>query len=334
VKAAVCDAGAIELRDWPEPAPGPGELLLRVSGCGLCGSDVLKINAAAPGPTVLGHEVVGQVVDVGAGVRRFGPGDRLVVAHHVPCFQCHYCRRGSPSMCRHFKRVNLDPGGFAELVRVPAPNVEHAAFALPADMTEETASFTEPLACCLRAVKRSRVAPGDTALVVGLGSIGCLLAQLLALEGARVFASDLLEPRRALGRRMGARVFDADVALDAALREATEGRGADLVIITAGGVAALPAAATRVRDGGMLHYFAGGAGERLPLSLGALYHRELTLTATYSSSPAELEEAFALLAGDRIRVDGLISHRLPLGRLGEGVELMRRHEAVKVYVIP
>jgi L-iditol 2-dehydrogenase len=334
VKAAVCVAGAIELREWPEPTPGPGELLLRVSGCGLCGSDILKINAAAPGPAVLGHEVVGQVAEIGPGVRRFAPGDRLVVAHHVPCFHCHYCRRGSPSMCRHFKRVNLDPGGFAELVRVPAPNVEHAAFQLPAEMIEETASFTEPLACCLRAVKRSRVGAGDAALVVGLGSIGCLLAQLLALDGARVFASDLLDSRRALGRRMGAQVWDTDAALDAALREATEGRGADLVIVTAGGAAVLPAAAARVRDGGTLHYFAGGAGESLPLSLAALYHRELTLTATYSSSPAELEEAFALLAASRIRVDGLISHRLPLERLGEGVELMRRHEAIKVYVIP
>ena len=334
MKAAVCVAGAIELREWPEPVPGPGELLLRVSGCGLCGSDILKINAATAGPAVLGHEVVGQIVEVGPGVRRFAPGDRLVVAHHVPCFHCHYCRRGSPSMCRHFKRVNLDPGGFAELVRVPAPNVEHAAFRLPAEMTDEAASFTEPLACCLRAVKRSRVAAGDTALVVGLGSIGCLLAQLLALDGVQVLASDLLEDRRALGRRMGALVFDTEAALDAALPEATDGRGADLVIVTAGGAAVLPAATARVRDGGTLHYFAGGAGESLPLSLGALYHRELTLTATYSSSPAELEEAFALLAGDRIRVEGLISHRLPLGRLGEGVELMRRHEAVKVYVIP
>ena len=334
MKAAVCVAGAIELREWPEPVPGPGELVLRVSGCGLCGSDILKINAAAPGPAVLGHEVVGQVAAVGPGVRRFAPGERLVVAHHVPCFDCHYCRHGSPSMCRHFKRVNLDPGGFAELVRVPAPNVAHAAFRLPAEMTDETASFTEPLACCLRAVKRTRVGAGDTALVVGLGSIGCLLAQLLALEGARVLASDLLDDRRALGRGLGARVFDADADLDVALREATEGRGADLVILTAGGAAVLPAAAARVRDGGTLHYFAGGAGDSLPLPLGTLYHRELTLTATYSSSPAELAEAFALLASGRVRLDGLISHRLPLGRLGEGVELMRRHEAVKVYVIP
>jgi L-iditol 2-dehydrogenase len=303
-------------------------------GCGLCGSDILKITAGGAEPAVLGHEVVGEVAMVGPGVRRFAPGDRLVVAHHVPCFACHYCRRGSPSMCRHFKRVNLDPGGFAELVRVPAPNVEHAAFRLPADMPEETASFTEPLACCLRAIKRSGVAAGDTTLVVGLGSIGCLLAQLLALRGARVFAWDVLDGRRALGRRMGAEVCDTDAALEAGLRAATEGRGADLVIVTAGGAAVLPAAAARVRDGGLLHYFAGGAGDSLPLPLAALYHRELTLTATYSSSPTELAEAFELLARGRIAVAGLVSHRLPLERLAEGVDLMRRHEAVKVYVTP
>jgi L-iditol 2-dehydrogenase len=133
---------------------------------------------------------------------------------------------------------------------------------------------------------------------------------------------------------MGAEVPDTDVALEAALREATDGRGADLVIVTAGGAAGLPAAAARVRDGGTLHYFAGGGGDSLPLPLAALYHRELTLTATYSSSPAELAEAFELLARGRIRVEGLVSHRLPLGRLGEGVDLMRRHEAVKVYVTP
>jgi L-iditol 2-dehydrogenase len=334
MKAAVLTGGAIELREWPEPRPGPGELLLRVRGCGLCGSDIVKIAAASAAPAVLGHEVVGEVTAVGPGLRRFAPGDRLVVAHHVPCFQCHYCRHGSPSMCREFKRINLDPGGFAELVRVPAALVEHAAFRLPAEMTDETASFTEPLACCLRAVKRSRLAAGDTALVVGLGSIGCLLAQLLALAGARVFATDVLADRRALGRRVGARVPDDDAALDLALREATDGRGVDCVVITAGGTAVLAGSVARVRDGGTLHYFAAGAGDGLPVALGTLYHRELTITATYSSSPAELAEAFELLARGRVRVDGLISHRLPLERLGEGVELMRRHEAVKVYVIP
>src|SRR5207249_2716276 len=216
VKAAVYGGpGDLELRDWPEPTAGPGELLVRVRGCGLCGSDILKVTSpGTKAPAVFGHEVVGDIAQVGAGVARFRVGQRIVAAHHVPCFACHYCRRGSPSMCHHFKRINLDPGGFAELCRVPAPNVDHATFALPEAMTDESASFTEPLACCLRAVKRCRVERGDTVIVVGLGSIGCLLIQAFTLSGALVFGTDVMPARRALGRTTGAQVFDSDAELD------------------------------------------------------------------------------------------------------------------------
>jgi len=304
-------------------------------GCGLCGSDIAKLVPGAAGaPSVLGHELVGEVVALGAGVDRFAPGQRVVAAHHVPCFDCHYCRRGSPSMCRTFKRINLDPGGFAELVRVPAPNVEHAAFAIPPGMTDETASFTEPLGCCLRAARRSRVGAGDVAIVVGLGSIGCLMTQALRWTGARVLGADLVAERRALGRRAGAEVFDGDGPLDEALAEATERRGADVIVFTGGGADALRWGAERIRDGGMLHSFAGGEGPVLPLPPAALYHRELTVTATYSSSPAELAEAFHLLVAGTVTVDGLITHRVPLAGLAEGVKLMRGRRAVKVYVTP
>ena len=336
MKAAVhVGNGLIEIQEWAAPSVGAGEMLLRMRGCGLCGSDIAKLVPGAAGaPSVLGHELVGEVVDVGAGVRRFAPGQRVVAAHHVPCFDCHYCRRGSPSMCRTFKRINLDPGGFAELVRVPAPNVEHAAFAIPPGMTDETASFTEPLGCCLRAARRSRVGAGDVAIVVGLGSIGCLMTQALRWIGARVLGADLVAERRALGRRAGAEVFEGDGPLDEALAEATEGRGADVIVFTGGGADALPWGAERIRDGGMLHSFAGGEGPVLPLPPAALYHRELTITATYSSSPAELAEAFRLLVAGTVTVDGLITHRVPLAGLAEGVKLMRGRRAVKVYVTP
>jgi len=335
MKAAVhVGSGRLELREWPEPRAGAGELIVRLRGCGLCGSDLAKLARAAGAPAVLGHEVVGEVAAVGPGVGRFSEGDRVVVAHHVPCFACHYCRRGSPSMCREFKRVNLDPGGFAELVRVPAPNVAHATFAIGAGMSDETASFTEPLACCLRAVKRTGAGAGDTVVVVGLGSIGCLLAQGFRLAGARVLGVDLLATRRRLAATLGVEVFEDDAALDGILREATGGRGADVVMLTAGGATAVAAATARVRDGGHIHCFAGGTGDALPLALDTLYHRELTLGATYSSSPTELAEAFAHLLSGRVVVDGLITHRLPLARLEEGVALMRRQEAVKVYVTP
>lgn len=341
MKAAVYRGpGIVEWSAWPDPTAGLGELLLRVRGCGLCGSDIVKIQEgrAAP-PAVFGHEVVGEVVAMGAGVTQFELGDRLVVAHHVPCFSCHYCRRGSPSMCRSFKEVDLDPGGFAEVLRVPAPNVRHASFRVPKSLSDEAASFTEPVACCLRAVKRAGThasgagtRPGDTALVVGLGSVGCLLAQLLNRAGVRVLASEPLAERCALGARFGAEAYSEPERLADAVSEATDGRGVDLVFMTAGGAGGLSTVAPLVRDGGALHYFAGGPGEALPLPLNALYHRELTLTATYSTSPAELGEAFELLVRGKIQVEPLVTHRLPLSQLAEGVKLALSRQALKVFL--
>ena len=336
MKAAVLrEGGRIAPEPWPRPTIGPGELLLRLRGCGLCGSDIAKVGAAGTRvPLVLGHEIVGDVVEVGDGVTGFAPGDRAVAAHHVPCGACHFCRRGSESMCAAFKASNLDPGGFAELVRVPAANVRHATFKIPAHVGDEAASFVEPLACCLRAVRRARVAPGDTAVVVGLGSIGCLFVQLLRRAGARVAGVDLLAERASMAKRLGADAAGTPDAMAPAVRELGEGRGADQVVVTGGGTAVLPWATAAVRDGGSIHYFAGGAGETLPLPLEVLYKRELTLTTTYSSSPADLAEAFAIVAAEEISLAPLVTHRLPLERLDEAVSLMRRQLALKVFVTP
>jgi L-iditol 2-dehydrogenase len=335
MKAAVFQgAGRIEAAEWPQPTIGPGELLVKVRGCGLCGSDIAKIvDPATRAPAVFGHEIVGDVADVGNGVAGFAEGQRVVVAHHVPCGECHYCRRGSESMCREFKRSHLDPGGFAEYVRVPAPNVRAATFRVPDHLSDEEATFVEPLACCLRAVERARIQAGDTVMVIGLGSIGCLLVQLVRRAGATVVGIDQDAARLALAR--GLDVEAAEPAEGAALaHRASEGRGADHVIVTGGGAAVLPWAVEALRDGGAVHYFAGGDGAALPVALATLYHRELTVTATYSSSPATLARAFWLIASGKVDVGGLISHRLPLARVSEGVELMRRHEALKVYVTP
>ncbi|MBI1735306.1 MAG: alcohol dehydrogenase catalytic domain-containing protein [Candidatus Rokubacteria bacterium] len=336
MKAVVLrEGGRLHVEDWPRPSAGPGELLLRLRGCGLCGSDIAKVAAPLPGPAlVLGHELVGDVVQAGAGVERFRVGERVVAAHHVPCGRCHYCRRGSASMCREFKTSNLDPGGFAEYVRVPAANVEHATFRIPAHVDDETASFVEPLACCLRAVRRAPVEAGDTVVVIGLGSIGCLFVQLARRAGARVAGVDPLPERAALARQLGAAAAGAPESVADRVAELSERRGADQVIVTGGGADVLPWAAARVRDGGTIHYFAGGGGSVLPLALAELYHRELTLTSTYSSSPADLADAFRMIVAGDVAVAPLVSQRVGLDGLAEALDRMRRRETLKVFVTP
>ena len=335
IAAVLRDGGQIAPEEWPRPALGEGDVLLRLRGCGLCGSDLAKIgDPRTRVPLVLGHEVVGDVTAVGAGVTAFAIGDRVVAAHHVPCGHCHYCQRGSESMCRAFKASNLDPGGFAEYVRVPAPNVRHATFRVPRHVTDEAASFVEPLACCLRALRRARVERGDTTVIVGLGSIGCLFVPLLPNAGVNVVGCDPVADRVDIAKRMGAIAAGPADAAAAAQRELSSGRGADQVIVTAGGGDVLPWATEILRDGGSVHYFAGGGGDALPVRLETLYHRELTLTATYSSSPADLGEAFQLIASGAVAPERLVTHRISLAGLHRGVELMRRHEALKVYVTP
>jgi L-iditol 2-dehydrogenase len=335
MRAAVCvGPGRVRAEPWPVPAIGPGELLLRVRGCGLCGSDIAKIaDPASRSPAVLGHEVVGEVIEVDPGAAGFAPGDRVIAAHHVPCGACHYCRRQSPSMCRAFRASNLDPGGFAEYVRVPAPNVAQATFRVPAHVSDEAASFVEPLACCLRALRRARVEPGDTVVVVGLGSIGHLFVQLLRRAGARVVPVEAAPERLDFAARLGVEAWPPSTAA-AAVAERSEGRGADHVLITGGGAAVLGWAEPLVRDGGAVHYFAGGTGPALPVAVDTLYRRELTVTATYSSSPADLAEAFRLVVAGGLVLEPLYTHRVGLDRLEEAVALMRSRRAVKVYVTP
>jgi L-iditol 2-dehydrogenase len=328
--------GNVEIREWPTPVIGPGELLLKLRGCGLCGSDIVKIvRGNVTPPAVFGHELVGEVVEVGKDVEDFRVADRVAVAHHVPCFTCHYCRRGSHSMCRQFKEQNLDPGGFAEYIRVPGPNVRHATFRIPYELdklvSDEAVSFTEPLACCLRAVKRSQLVAGDTVLVVGLGSIGLMFVQLFRRIGCVVLAVDPIRSRRKLAWRYGG-FSEEKPDIPEMVHDFTDGRGVDCLVVTAGGAEVLQWGEPLVRDGGQIHCFAGGEGPDIPIPLDRFYHRELTLTTTYSSSPAELGEAFDLLCHGRIKVRRLITHRLPLASLNEAVALMRSREALKVFV--
>ncbi|HLX40576.1 MAG TPA: alcohol dehydrogenase catalytic domain-containing protein [Ktedonobacteraceae bacterium] len=330
----------IRLEKSPIPTIASQELLVKVHGCGLCGSDILKIVQRVPPPVTLGHELTGTIVERGRDVRAFEVGQRVIVAHHVPCGVCHYCRHGNYSMCASFKSSNIDPCGFAEYIRVPKEHVQHTTLALPDSMSAEEGSFTEPLACCIRAVKRTPLRDGDSVIVVGLGSIGLLMVQALKAFGIemnqhiQVFGIDLFPERLQLACDLGA---DAtwlaphdEQGLRTLLAAYTEGRGADAAIITVAGTMPFMQAVAAVRKGGNVNIFAARS-EAVPINLATLYQQELTISSTYSSSPDELRIALAWLSTGKVRVTRLISHRLPLERFAEGIELTRKHAALKVY---
>jgi L-iditol 2-dehydrogenase len=325
----------IRLENRPIPTIDEDELLVRVHGCGLCGSDILKIAQQAASPVILGHELTGTIVERGRAISRFEVGQRVIVAHHVPCGVCHYCLHQNYSMCAAFKASNIDPCGFAEYIRVPAEHTRHTTLALPATLSDEEGSFVEPLACCVRAVQRTPMIAGDSVVVMGLGSVGLLMLQAVkAIGAAHVYGVDLLPERLQLALDLGAdAVFQAppdEHALRDLLNPSTEGRGADAVILTAPGTRSFMQAVASTRKGGAITIFAAHKGTA-SLDLERIYQQELTITSAYSSSPETLRIALDLLATRKVRVDRLISHRLPLERFKEGVTLMRERKALKVY---
>jgi len=333
MRAAVYRGDAcVRVERIPVPEIGTGELLVRVDACGICGTDIKKIQRdLLPGPRVYGHETAGTVVRVGADVKRFREGDRVALHHHVPCGTCFYCREKLYSQCPGYKRNGTTAGfeaaggGFAEYVRVCDWIVERGVIPVPPGVSAAEASFVEPLNTCLKAVERSRLQPGEVALVVGQGPVGALLMQVARWRGARVFTSDALDDRIELSRRLG-----ADVALDArqdvvgAVREQT-GRGVDVAFLAALGQAPLDQAVVATRPGGRVLVFAATSpGERAEVDFGALCSAEKEILTSYSASIDVQDRAAQLIFDREVRVRDLVSHRFGLDEAHRAVELASR----------
>lgn len=326
--------GRVVVESVPVPEIGEGEVLLRVAACGICGTDIKKIHHGfiAP-PQILGHELGGTVVKVGRGVTKFKPGDRVVSFHHVPCGACFYCERKLFSQCSGYKKVGLtagfDPngGGFGEYVRAMPWIVERGMIALPSDVTFEDATFVEPVNTCLKAVRKARVAPGETVLVIGQGPIGMLLMLLANYEGAEVFTSDPMAGRRAASVRFGAKEsFDpTSVKLLEEMPGRTSGRGADAVLVAVPNPALVPQALALARPGGRVLLFAhNDPVMQLEFPASAVGVEEKEILGSYSASVDDQEESAALVFERRLPVRELISDRFPLERIADAMKLAAR----------
>jgi L-iditol 2-dehydrogenase len=289
-------------------------------------------------PLVLGHEIAGEIVEVGEGVP-LKVGQRISASHHVPCDACHYCQRGHDTACDTLRTTNFHPGGFSEYLLLPEINVEKGVYVLPDEVSYEEGTFIEPLACVLRGQKAAGVKTGDSVLVIGSGISGVLHVALARALGAKVVAAtDLNDWRLNKVKELGADAsFRADSDVPGEFRKLNGGRGADVVILTSGAEAAIAPAFETVDRGGSVLFFAPTRDDSpVPLPVNKLFWRnEITLTSSYAANPEEHLEAMELIRSGRVKVKDMITHRFPLADAQEGFKLVvEAKESLKVIIEP
>jgi L-iditol 2-dehydrogenase len=322
----------VRVETVPVPQIGPGEVLMRVHACGVCGTDLKKIHSGShSAPRIFGHETAGVIAAIGEGVNNFAIGDRVLVYHHTPCGECYYCRKKTFAQCEAYKRVGctagFEPsgGGFAEYVRVMDWIVRRGLIKIPDHVPFEQAAFVEPVNTCLKGVRKLDLAPDETVLVIGQGPIGILLAALSARTGAKVLTSDLYAERHALAAEYGLNhPIDASKEnVVAAAHAASEGRGADAVILAVGGNGLIRTAIEAARPGGRVLFFAQTQHGEANFDPATVCMDEKTLMGSYSSSfemEADVEEIVFDGYRNGFDLTRLISHRFPIE---ESVEAIR-----------
>lgn len=327
------------LKEMETPTPGPGELVVEMRACGLCGTDLEKIKgdytASMP---VVGHEAVGIVSAVGAGVQVFRKGDPVFPHHHVPCHECYLCKAGSETMCDRYRSSNLVPGGFSESFKVPRWNVDKGGvLKLPRTLGFETASLTEPVGCCIRALKKLQVKPSDSVLVAGAGPVGMMHALLLKRATPRVIVSDVSATRLKFAEESG-----VGLALDAAkqdvparVRSETDGRGADVAIVASGSKEAMLQGLRSVRKGGKVCFFGvPPRGSVLDYDISGLYNSDQQIVTSYGATEADTREALDVLSSRGKDFERLVTHRFRLADFDDAVEAASSARAMKVVITP
>jgi L-iditol 2-dehydrogenase len=331
----------VRIVDLPIPEIAPGELLVQLRACGLCASDVMEWYMKPRAPIYPGHEPVGVVAALGEGVLQFSVGQRLFIHHHVPCMVCHFCQRGSFSQCPTFRATRLYPGGLAEYMRVPAPNVQLDVLPLPDELSFEAATLIEPLACCVRGIERVAIQAGDSVLVLGAGSNGLMLSQLAQQRGAvRVIIIDPIAYRRQCALDAGIDhvlnpVGSGQEPLLQQIYAVNDGRKPDIVLVTPSSISAMEQGLELVGPGGTVLFFAPPPPAAvLPLTPNTIFFQEISVRTSYSAGPYETRLALDMLRTGRIRPETVITHKFPLKDAEQAFQLVAKPgDALKVVII-
>ena len=320
--ASVLKNNSFSIENVAKPVLDTDGAIIKVIGCGLCGSDIVKFtHNLVPDGSILGHEVVGEIVEI-QGNSSFNIGDKVAVAHHYPCLKCNYCKHGNYSMCKTFKKSNIVPGGFSEYIKVDDNHLKYTVFKIPDNMNIISASFTEPLSCCYRAVRRMQLFEKDKVAIIGLGSIGILMGQLCKVFGAHVIGLDINEERLKIAKSYGFdEVYNAD----------KNNIDADAIFLTAGADASIQTALNNVRDGGKICVFASTKTDVPAFPNNIIYYRELTVYGSYSPSPDDLKASFELLKIGKINVDNMTT-TYSLSGLNEAISDTQNGKILKAFI--
>jgi L-iditol 2-dehydrogenase len=335
--------GVVRVEEVPAPEVGDGEVLIRVAACGICGTDIKKIfHGYVEPPQILGHELAGTVVATGSGVTRWKPGDRVMSFHHIPCGECFYCQRRLFSQCARYKTTGLtggfapNGGGFGEYVKAMPWVAERGIVALPDGVSFEEATFIEPINTMVKAVRKARVAAGETVLVMGCGPVGLQLLMICKLEGARLYTSDPMPERRDKSLELGAlESFDPERDnVIAEVRARTEGRGADAVLLAVAHPLVFAQALAAARPGGrVLHFAANDPVTKIEFPAAAVGIEEKEILGSYSADVDIQESAADLVLSRKLPVMKIVTHRFPLADIQEALDLAAKPTADSLKIL-